>query len=248
MQYPQFKAPSYNQHYEGSYSNRMLEWRNLGAEDKANNIVSLLRSNGFDNVNSILEVGCGTGAVLLAVKKRGLGSLHMGVDLANPNEHPDPGVAESDISLHTYDGIHLPFEDDSFDLVYASHVLEHVPDERGFLAEIKRVSRRIVYIEVPCELHFRTSVKSLQATLNIGHINAYTPEAFELTLVTSELAPIDVKLFDHSEAVHAFNSSPFKAKAKMMLRRGLLCVNQSLASRLFTFHCGALIDLSKRSS
>ena len=248
MQYPQFKVPAYNQHYEGSYNSRMLEWRNLGAKDKASNISSLLRSNRVEKVDSVLEVGCGTGAVLLAVKQRSLGTSHQGVDLANPNEHPDPGVIEANILLQSYDGVRLPFEDNSFDLVYASHVLEHVPDERGFLAEIKRVSRRWVYIEVPCELHFRTSIAGLQTTLDIGHINAYSPEAFALTLATSGLDPVDLQLFDHSEAVHAFHAGSLKAKAKMFLRRGILKLNPTVASRVFTYHCGALVDLHKQRS
>lgn len=35
----------------------------------------------------------------------------------------------------------LPFDDDSFHVVLCSHVLEHVEDEQGALAEIKRVLR-----------------------------------------------------------------------------------------------------------
>jgi SAM-dependent methyltransferase len=35
----------------------------------------------------------------------------------------------------------LPFDDATFDVVLCSHVLEHVPDERGALAELQRVLR-----------------------------------------------------------------------------------------------------------
>ena len=45
----------------------------------------------------------------------------------------------------------LPFEDDSFDLVICSHVLEHVPDDRTAIAELFRVvrPRGTAVIQVP---------------------------------------------------------------------------------------------------
>lgn len=42
----------------------------------------------------------------------------------------------------------LPFKDDSFDFVIASHVLEHSTDPESFISEIQRVGRA-GYIEVP---------------------------------------------------------------------------------------------------
>ena len=42
---------------------------------------------------------------------------------------------------HHVDITDLPFEDGSFDTVYASHVLEHIPDDRKAIAEIRRILR-----------------------------------------------------------------------------------------------------------
>jgi SAM-dependent methyltransferase len=42
---------------------------------------------------------------------------------------------------HRVDLQALPFADASYDVVYASHVLEHVPDDRRAIAEIRRVLR-----------------------------------------------------------------------------------------------------------
>ena len=39
------------------------------------------------------------------------------------------------------DGVELPFQDESFDLVVHLHVFEHIPDDRAAMAEIARVLR-----------------------------------------------------------------------------------------------------------
>lgn len=56
-------------------------------------------------------------------------------------ERPDEGV---DIQ-------NLPFEDESFDMIFCSHVLEHVPDDRKGMRELHRVLRRdgLAIIMVP---------------------------------------------------------------------------------------------------
>ena len=46
----------------------------------------------------------------------------------------------------------LPFKDNEFDFIIASHVLEHVKDPIFFLNEIQRVSSKGGYIEVPTKL------------------------------------------------------------------------------------------------
>ena len=46
---------------------------------------------------------------------------------------------------------HLPFKDDQFDFVIASHVMEHVEDLKFFIKELERVSKK-GYIELPTKL------------------------------------------------------------------------------------------------
>jgi SAM-dependent methyltransferase len=40
------------------------------------------------------------------------------------------------------DGAHLPFRDKVIDFVYCSHVIEHIPNPKPFLAEVARVGKR----------------------------------------------------------------------------------------------------------
>src|SRR5207302_801828 len=76
----------------------------------------------------VLDVGCGS--IGLRALEPGLDIT--GLDISERPEYPGPFL-RADASAG------LPFDDDEFDLVYCSSVIEHVPRERreAFAAEIR---------------------------------------------------------------------------------------------------------------
>lgn len=52
-------------------------------------------------------------------------------------------------------GLNLPFTDNSFDIVYSSHVLEHVVNPYLFMQELKRVAKKAVIIKIPNSPHYK---------------------------------------------------------------------------------------------
>ncbi|MCP1837420.1 SAM-dependent methyltransferase [Bradyrhizobium sp. USDA 4524] len=236
----EFCIGQHNAHYEGVYSAEERDWRRVCAVDKADHIAGLLGAAAA-KVGNVLEVGCGTGAVLARLSAIGVGRDFTGIDVIDPATNLEiDGAASAPFRWSSYDGATIPFADGSFDLVYASHVLEHVPEPRAFLHELARVARTFVYVEVPCELHARTNRRALQSTLDIGHINFYTPDTFRLVLETAGLHVTGFGTYDHSLPVHAFHSSRVRGLAKSIVRKSLLSVGQAFATRLATYHCGAL--------
>ncbi|MGX1108835.1 MULTISPECIES: class I SAM-dependent methyltransferase [Bradyrhizobium] len=236
----EFCVGQHNAHYEGIYSAQERDWRRVCAVDKADHIAGLLGAAAA-RVGNVLEVGCGTGAVLARLSAIGVGRDFTGIDVIDPATNLEiDGAASAPFRWSSYDGATIPFADGSFDLVYASHVLEHVPEPRALLYELARVSRDFIYVEVPCELHARTSRRALQSTLDIGHINFYTPDTFRLLLETVGLKVKDFGTWDHSLPVHAFHSSRMKGLAKSIVRKSLLTVSPGVATRLATYHCGAI--------
>jgi SAM-dependent methyltransferase len=233
-----FHCPDLQALYSEKYDERMIEWREICADEKSSNIeflVGKLRSE----IQHVLDVGCGTGAVLERLAEKKIGRTFTGIEIGCERSQSN---GRHGVRIHGYNGNEIPYDDRVFDFVYAAHVLEYVAEERAFLAELRRVSRKFVYVEVPCELHFRTSRRTLQRSLDIGHINAYTPESFALQLETSGLRVRTLKVFEHKYAVHRFEVPTWLAILKSTVRRTLLRLNESLASRIFTYHCGALCE------
>ena len=91
--------------------------------------------------SSFLDVGCGAGYAIYKAKTEKQ-CIAFGVD-------PDPGghgvgrflanFPKESISIQQAFAEELPFESSSFDVVYSSHVLEHVNNEQQALQEMKRV-------------------------------------------------------------------------------------------------------------
>ena len=102
----------------------------------------LLRLVAFDGYRgrSVLEVGCGAG-VDLARFARG-GATVTGVDLAaSAIDLARANFEQKGLSgtFEVADGEHLPFPDNSFDLVYAHGVVQYTADPRRLVEECRRV-------------------------------------------------------------------------------------------------------------
>ncbi|MEG1833416.1 MAG: class I SAM-dependent methyltransferase [Burkholderiaceae bacterium] len=82
-----------------------------------------------------LEVGCGYGPVLLAARE--LGYEVVGIEPGS--EARAWAGREHGLEVRGEILERCGFEDQSFDVIYAWHVIEHVPDMTRFLKEVRRV-------------------------------------------------------------------------------------------------------------
>lgn len=100
----------------------------------------------------LLDVGCLGFSQVEAARLLGRTDIqHFGVDYAPAHADIVPtGFTFREADLRTQP---IPFDDDSFDVVVANHVIEHVPDPIALVAECVRVCRPggTVYLECPSE-------------------------------------------------------------------------------------------------
>ncbi len=103
----------------------------------------------------ILEVGVGEGEVADRVARRFPDAFVTGIDL--PDETLAAHWSSKRFAASFADIVSLPYVDDTFDLVLAIEVLEHVPDPAAALQELSRVARRDVVLSVPREPIWRVA-------------------------------------------------------------------------------------------
>jgi pseudaminic acid biosynthesis-associated methylase len=131
--------------------------KNYGATRRSMNNLFL---NEFPKDFRILEVGSNTGHQLLALQQNGFNNLYGielqfgAVSLANK--------LRKNIHVVQASGFEIPFEDESFDLVFTSGVLIHIAplDLPVIMSEIHRCSSRYIwgfeyYSEIVREINYR---------------------------------------------------------------------------------------------
>jgi len=90
-----------------------------------------------DRQQRILVAGCGPAHEALHIRQD-LGIPVIGVDI-EPLWDPACGTGVDDFELSVHSVLDLPFPDNSFDIVFYHHVIEHVSDPVRSLEELHRV-------------------------------------------------------------------------------------------------------------
>ena len=165
---------------------REAMWLQAGAANKADSIELLLEQEGL-RLSSMLELGCGTGAVTLECQRRGLAQTFTAVDYsATAISH----LREQSrgIRCHVGDVMSLEAHDlaGPYDLVVLTHVLEHLEEPRALLDSLDRALRyRYLLLEVPLDDLVASRIKNLvrdRRANSAGHVQFFTRSSFE-TLV-----------------------------------------------------------------
>lgn len=116
------------------------QWQKLGRLNFSKQTVLSLISSG-----SVLDIGCGDGILLEHLKQRGI--VGTGIDISSKAidicRERGLDCRQADITDT------LPFENNSFDTVVLTDVLEHIFQPQELLREAHRVTRKYLYISVP---------------------------------------------------------------------------------------------------
>jgi SAM-dependent methyltransferase len=135
-----------------------------------------------------------------------------------------------------FDGSTIPYEDDRFDLVILSHVVEHLEYPRRLLYEARRVGR-LVFVEVPLEDNLR--LRRDFVLDGVGHLNFYSPRTIRHLLQSCDLVVLRQTVLNASYPVyrHQYGS---KAWLRFAPKALLLRLAPRIAPSLWTYNCALL--------
>ncbi len=123
----------------------------------------------------LLDVGCGSGEFLTCLKRTGVAGIGI-----------DPGAAYAEyardklgLDVRVSDLESAGFAPESFDIVAAHHVVEHLPDPIGILSRMRDLIRPdgVVYISVP---DMTPSERPAFLRLHFAHVHGFTPPTLRL--------------------------------------------------------------------
>jgi len=176
----------------------LTERANSGLHDS---IDAKIQSLPIGKEDSILDVGCGTGAFLSRLALNGYKSLH-GVDIALPAQ-PVDSVSFSALDLDTGS---IPFADGSMKLIVSIEVLEHIENVGIFFKELSRILDPNGYI-----LLTTPNVHSLEARLRFlltGKLKQFDELSDPTHLYPVLQYPLARLLNRHSLSVEAISGFP----------------------------------------
>lgn len=172
------------------------EWLRRGAVEKVNSIERLLKARGIRPA-TLLELGCGTGAVIVECQKRGLAQRYIAADYSDEaiqyltRHAPDIETICTDITVPG--AFHEPV-----DVVILSHVLEHLEAPAAFLRSLRRIEFSYLIAEVPLEDLFAGKLKSWlwDRTCNTsGHVQFFTAPSFTRLLTSNNLSVLGTRTY-----------------------------------------------------
>lgn len=228
---PDLKVSEYLiENYENYYQESEIRWRELGAIDKCNNIRELCSDLPH---STILEIGAGDGAILKRLASLGFGQKLFALEIvpsavSKINQMDIATLSECKL----YDGYNIPYEDNSFDLVILSHVLEHAEYPRKLVYEAMRVAKN-VFIEVPLEDTIKLS-QNFKFT-KTGHINAYTPKTIRRLIMSCRAEILQLIITNPAKEVLIYRYGK-KGLIQFYIREFMLRILPKLATKIFTYH------------
>lgn len=188
-------------HYHLLYQTELekeSKWLRRGAADKAKSIEKLLKRNNIEPIN-ILELGCGTGAVITECQRRNLAKNYIGVDYTQEaidymQKHSE-GIEtmQGDITDPNFDIV------GTYDVVVLTHVLEHLENPAHFLDATRRLLKfSYAIIEVPLEDLIVGKLKSIlknRISNKAGHVQFFTAHTFEHLLSSNGFKIVDSRTY-----------------------------------------------------
>ena len=102
---------------------------------------AFLYAGDVKSAPSVLDVGCATGALLASLHDRGWRVTGVEISPCAAYARKERGLDVRDIPLEE-----INFPGESFDVILASHLIEHLNDPRSFLTETYRILKKGGYL------------------------------------------------------------------------------------------------------
>ena len=148
---------------------------------------------GSPKSNSIImDIGSGGGGVISLLKQPDL--FYLPIDLSDTNLKRIKEMSGNNTLPVNGDTYHLPFINDSVDLIIMSEVVEHLSEPLEALKEVRRImhpeGKLVVSVPYKEEISYQICIHCNKPTPTHSHLHSFTIESFRDLLIDSGLIPV----------------------------------------------------------
>lgn len=220
--------PTISRYLNGDYAEKNPDWDMGDAAWKAGKVAEILADHKLAP-RKIAEVGCGSGAVLVALRRHMPDASFFGYDIAPDAERfwQDPVAAGIQFELSDF----ISENKTNYDAVLLLDVIEHVGNPWDFLVKIRDRSENVV-LHFPLDLSVSSVLREkplLHVRNKVGHLHFYTKG-----LVLALLNECGYEVVEARFTGAAFNSPnrSFKTRLAGVLRKFVFMISHDLGARL----------------
>lgn len=220
---------------DGTYLENNPSWHEEDSLWKAGQVLKMLTRNNL-HPETMCEVGCGAGGILTEVVRNVEGMNAVGYEISPQAFAMCEKKAKDNLEFRLVDFLET---DDSYDVVMAIDVFEHVEDYIGFLRKL-RTHGKFKIFHIPLDVSVQTIARGSPISNlrnQVGHLHHFTKETALATLNLAGYTMLD--WFYTYGMLEGPTRSPL-AKIAALPRRIALSVHQDLAVR-FLGGCSLMV-------
>jgi len=168
-----FERSPEDKYLSSDYIEKNPSWDSEDAPWKVSHVTALIADHPM-HIDSICEVGCGSGACLAGMRKYIADVALYGYDIAPDAAGFWPEYVNQ--KIHFESGDFLTMATPRFDLILMLDVLEHVVDPHDFLCKIKNRADHFIF-HFPLDLSASSVLREaplLHVRRKVGHIHYFT--------------------------------------------------------------------------
>lgn len=217
-----------NRYKSGDYAKRNPDWDSADSPWKAQKVLDILTRHAI-TPQSLVEIGCGAGGVLAALRAQLPDCQMTGFDIAPDLASFWRRVTDPHIKFVLGDYFSQPgFQPD---LTLVLDVIEHLADPFEFLVKLQKQGGTVIF-HFPLDLSAVSVLREkplLHVREKVGHIHYFTKG---LALSLLEECGYDIIEAIYSGASFDAPGRTVKTRAAAVIRRAINSINRDIAVRL----------------
>jgi SAM-dependent methyltransferase len=212
----------------GEYLENNPDWHAADAPFKARWINNILDDNKI-HADSITEIGCGSGEILVELKKIYPDTQFNGYDISSQAYQICSKKASDGLSFHQADLLSLQTPPD--DVLLAIDVFEHVDDYMSFIRAMKdRAIWKLFHIPLDLSVQGLLRGKPIMYSRNVvGHLHYFYKDTALAVLKDCGLEVVD---WNYTHGAESLPNRKLRTKILNLPRKIFRAINQDLAVRV----------------